>query len=549
MSLSHWDKQTIQSLSLEPLRLQKLVEMSLMSTESSTSPPTTPVSNSLSKVPKSLKRKRPSFSGPASSAPVPATDAPKKKKATRACLNCQRAHLTCNDARPCQRCVKKGIADSCTEGHRKKAKYLLDDEELENMKRNKPENGKESVGDSVAVLNTTAESVLPINFGSSFSFGSEATNLEYSMLSAILGNTVDEAVVSLPPPSYPTLSHPQVSQPQVSSGFSATGQESWSTVATGQQPGPTIPRPTSSIYHNHSETPIDLTILPPEVSAPASAGGLGSSYPPQQQQFSAPSTSFLRTNHEQQATAPPSNLSQQHQQQQQQHQQQQQQYSSILLDPPPPPEHVEPSQPQSHGILHADAHTKARISDVYRSVTKPYDYTQGYHFLMQYVQQNFDRNDILRVVRALAVFRPSLIALQMPLTDEDETFVEKCFQRSLIELEKLISFSGTPTVVWRRTGEICLVGMEFGVLTGWTHHELVGQRKYIYELFERQSLVEYWEKFAAHAFENATQSVYSHCILLKPSGEPIPCAFCFSIRRDLFDLPNLVIGQWLPLLG
>ncbi|KAG8779259.1 Transcriptional regulator of nonfermentable carbon utilization [Serendipita sp. 397] len=518
MSLSHWDKQKIQSLSLEPLRLQKLVEMSLsvashytpiehslssdyrMSTESSTSPPTTPVSNSLSKAPKSLKRKRPSFSGPASSAPVPATDAPKKKKATRACLNCQRAHLTCNDARPCQRCVKKGIADSCTEGHRKKAKYLLDDEELENMKRNKPENGKESVGDSVAVLNTTAESVLPINFGSSFSFGSEATNLEYSMLSAILGNTVDEAVVSLPPPSYPTLSHPQVSQPQVSSGFSATGQESWSTVATGQQPGPTIPRPTSSIYHNHSETPIDLTILPPEVSAPASAGGLGSSYPPQQQQFSAPSTSFLRTNHEQQATAPPSNLSQQHQQQQQQHQQQQQ-YSSILLDPPPPPEHVEPSQPQSHGILHADAHTKARISDVYRSVTKPYDYTQGYHFLMQYVQQNFDRNDILRVVRALAVFRPSLIALQMPLTDEDETFVEKCFQRSLIELEKLISFSGTPTVVWRRTGEICLVGMEFGVLTGWTHHELVGQRKYIYELFERQSLVEYWEKFAAHAFD------------------------------------------------
>lgn len=33
-------------------------------------------------------------------------------------------------ARPCQRCVKRGIADNCTEGHRKKAKYLLDDDEL-----------------------------------------------------------------------------------------------------------------------------------------------------------------------------------------------------------------------------------------------------------------------------------------------------------------------------------------------------------------------------------------------------------------------------------
>jgi hypothetical protein len=44
----------------------------------------------------------------------------------------------------------------------------------------------------------------------------------------------------------------------------------------------------------------------------------------------------------------------------------------------------------------------------------------------------FEKNDILRIVRALAIFRPSLIALQMPLTEEDEIFVEKCVQRSVI---------------------------------------------------------------------------------------------------------------------
>jgi hypothetical protein len=44
----------------------------------------------------------------------------------------------------------------------------------------------------------------------------------------------------------------------------------------------------------------------------------------------------------------------------------------------------------------------------------------------------FERNDMLRVVRALAIVRPSLIALQMPLSEEDEVFVEKCFQRSLL---------------------------------------------------------------------------------------------------------------------
>lgn len=118
----------------------------------------------------------------------------------------------------------------------------------------------------------------------------------------------------------------------------------------------------------------------------------------------------------------------------------------------------------------------------------------------------FEKNDILRIVRALAIFRPSLIALQMPMSEEDEVFIEKCFQRSLVvralfwvpcaegcvidacfcvvmqELDKLVSFSGTPTLAWRRTGEICLVGPEFCMLTGWEREELIGRKKYIYEV-------------------------------------------------------------------
>lgn len=89
-----------------------------------------------------------------------------------------------------------------------------------------------------------------------------------------------------------------------------------------------------------------------------------------------------------------------------------------------------------------------------------------------------------------------MIALQTPMSEEDFVFMEKCLRRSLIvrstsnceflliglqELEKLISYTGTPTVVWRRTGEICLVGVEFCLLTEWKKEDLVGQ-KYIYEV-------------------------------------------------------------------
>ncbi|OAD01414.1 Zn(2)-C6 fungal-specific transcription factor, partial [Mucor lusitanicus CBS 277.49] len=38
------------------------------------------------------------------------------------------AHLTCDDSRPCQRCIKRDLANTCTDGARKKAKYLQDAE-------------------------------------------------------------------------------------------------------------------------------------------------------------------------------------------------------------------------------------------------------------------------------------------------------------------------------------------------------------------------------------------------------------------------------------
>jgi hypothetical protein len=57
------------------------------------------------------------------------------------------------------------------------------------------------------------------------------------------------------------------------------------------------------------------------------------------------------------------------------------------------------------------------------------------------------------------------------------------------ELEKLISYNGTPTAVWRRTGEICLAGEEFCRLTEFSKSDLLSKKTFIYELFEKQSWV------------------------------------------------------------
>lgn len=113
----------------------------------------------------------------------------------------------------------------------------------------------------------------------------------------------------------------------------------------------------------------------------------------------------------------------------------------------------------------------------------------------------------------------------------------------LQEYEKLISFSGTPTAVWRRTGEIVLVGKEFSLLTQWSKETLLGKKTFIYELMDNGSTVEYWEKYAEHAFSDTESSAYMSVILMSPTYRPVPCSFCFTIKRDFFDLPSVVVGN------
>ncbi|TFY64090.1 hypothetical protein EVJ58_g2844 [Rhodofomes roseus] len=499
-----------------------------------------------------VKRKRTqdgtSDSADSSSQPTRTRDGPKKKKANRACASCQKAHLTCDDARPCQRCVKRGMADQCMEGRRKKAKYLLDAEELEALKRTKSGDGS-SIGPEPAPVSQPAPpepqyappDPMYAHYPNQTSFGagSEGANLEYSILSAILGNSPDSS--SQQPAGSPTMNHAAPSAPYgTPPGAPNLVAARWSTDAYGapsQQPAG-YASSAGAGPSNYAEQ-AQLGIQPSAPSAPIANPALASEYGGY-----PPGTGFTPGQGEPAVAERP----------------------SIPVITHPAVCAVRTADTSGRRVntrgnasrawgglgdsgrlwcrLGAGLGARRVVRGVYQAVTKPYDYTEGYHFLMKHLPMRFEKNDILRIVRALAIFRPSLIALQMPLSEEDEVFVEKCFQRSLIELDKLVSFSGTPTVAWRRTGEICLVGPEFCMLTGWEKDELVGRRKYIYELFENQSVVEYWENFANHAFENTTQSVYSHCVLLKPSGAPVPCTFCFSIKRDIMDLPSLVIGMF-----
>ncbi|GAA6018087.1 hypothetical protein JCM11491_003313 [Sporobolomyces phaffii] len=532
----------------------------------------------------------------------------RKKKAGRACAACQKAHLTCDDGRPCKRCVKKGCPDECVDGARKKAKYLLEvpDEctfsplppfvcSPSRMEGTPPVNNNLSLLESPSsaaarpsqspipppqALPASASSLAPslppltsssaqqpifdfssnmhatagpsdsaigggepgvtsttsafydtnsfLNFGSSTvgggidhtQFGSEAANLEYAILSSMLNGN-----------GFALDAH----TPNLSGGIGASMGNNFDP-RFHHQNGTNARAGGAAGGGGHDMLLGGNRTVENGNKDPGRAGAEGVGDSSGQHETG---TGFGEFGHEKQDTE---------------------------MFP------ATDGAPQAHA---AEADKVAApvgsgvpglmtAEEALRNVTKPYPYAQSYHFLVKHLKTRFEKNDILRIVRALATFRPSLIALQMPLTEEDETFVERTFQRTLVELHKLISFSGTPTVVWRRTGEICLVGTEFCLLTGWKREELVGTGnvngvttsgggragggKYIFELFDTASVVEYYESFAKHAFESTSTSVTLQCVVLGPDGRPVPCAFCFSVRRDLFSCPFLIIGSFLPIL-
>ncbi|ORY31039.1 hypothetical protein BCR39DRAFT_564755 [Naematelia encephala] len=464
-----------------------------------------------------------------------------RRKVAKACLACQKSHLTCDEKRPCTRCAKKGIGDQCVEGVRKKAKYLLEGDERAGSSAPPPTHASISptanAPNLVSSLPVTIPQMLPEQQGQ----GQARTDDVW--LSAPLdggdGNLYSDGVwAASNPPAYN----------QDQSGLYPYGATAASTEYQMLDSMFSSMSPVFSNSFDLSSAPVpDQQAMQPDLSYldPNSNTGVPPLISPN---WTLPSSPNELARLAQYPTTQNTDLTSNP--------------FDYIAQPPAPPSQADNNDgPFTHAPL-AGSSRGLTPTEVYRNVVKPYDYTEGYHFLMEYLTQNFEQREVLRVVRSLASYRPSLIALQMPMSEEDEIFLERSFQRTLIELEKLISYSATPTAVFRRTGEVVYANPEFLKLASTTSNELMGNgRRYVYQLFAKHSVVEYWENFSVHAFENTTQNFFMSLGLVNPDsrqggyaggqgenglGMDIKCSCCFTIRRDVFDLPSVVIGQFLP---
>lgn len=94
-------------------------------------------------------------------------------------------------------------------------------------------------------------------------------------------------------------------------------------------------------------------------------------------------------------------------------------------------------------------------SEIHSKIMKGYDYPKSYQRLLDYIKvakytfsipptrmklltlfffhwSSYDRSNVLRIIKALAAFRPNILSLLSLLGEDDLALSEKCFQRSLI---------------------------------------------------------------------------------------------------------------------
>ncbi|KAI0703041.1 hypothetical protein BC835DRAFT_1263190 [Cytidiella melzeri] len=447
----------------------------------------------------------------------------KRRKVNHACLYCRRSHMTCDEGRPCQRCIKREIGHLCHDERRTSSK----------------DKAQSTTPQPTAVPNP------PIDVARALP---GKHTLKFAKASFLL--TLTPFQPSSPPvhrinPAWPSMNMtPQnayLYQPEtLGNEFSVLSDflESLDEGSFFDQSNVGSGLMGSSPYNNPMALAVDNAFLSVP-AAPASAS-------------SAPV--------EAQPPAPPEKA------------------------PEEPVPVVLPAATKTERFFltaadQASGTRNERLNMVIRSkyeagLLKPYNYVKGYARLSRWMDRNVSPESKQKILQPLSILRPKFrsIAQSESLTDIDLVFIEEAFERLLLDYDRVFSAMAIPACLWRRTGEIYKANREFAELVGVDNYMLRDGRLCIYELMAEDSAVNYWEKYGQVAFDSNQKAVLTSCELrfkpvLPASGSTTPgnprrtsgehgeeepkeegfidCCFSFTIRRDPYGIPTLIVGNFI----
>lgn len=199
-------------------------------------------------------------------------------------------------------------------------------------------------------------------------------------------------------------------------------------------------------------------------------------------------------------------------------------------------------------------------SDLYSKELKNFYYPLSYHALTKLLKVIFGGNDLspeekqekrsklLIILKLIASYRPTFIAAHRDLIQEDLLMLEMTLQRSLLDYKKLAELNSSPTIMWRRTGEIISITEDMALLLEHLLFDLLKERRFIFELMDDNSIVDYFNLFANIAVGNLKSVIQTAIQMKTKSSNLIKFTCVFTIKRDIFDIPMIVIGQFLPIV-
>ncbi|KAJ1811803.1 Transcription factor [Coemansia sp. RSA 2599] len=204
-------------------------------------------------------------------------------------------------------------------------------------------------------------------------------------------------------------------------------------------------------------------------------------------------------------------------------------------------------------------------------ILKPYNYVGGYTRMQRFMEAHVSRASIMRIIEVLNTFRPTFRSIAQALTDIDLLLVEEGFERLLLDYDNVFNSFGVPACLWRRTGEIYKANREFADLVGVPLSYFHEGRVCIYELMSETSTVNYWEKYGEIAFDATQKAVLTTCVLQTAAsvrsmvqasraaphsqqqqqqqqpGAQTRCCFSFTLRRDKYKIPLAIAGNFMPI--
>ncbi|KAF8509653.1 hypothetical protein BU17DRAFT_56011 [Hysterangium stoloniferum] len=486
--------------------------------------------------------------------------------------------MTCDSGRPCQRCIKREIGHLCHDEVKLASGGYKDSrnspatsngqtQPSSQESYNPPENNGHFNMQALPV--STSVSNWPIIPQTQYPFASQGSGNEFSVLTDFLQSLDDRTFFGAPQNILPQTAPPENPVTTPAANHLVHNQH------TQPESQPQRQHQPQQIHsHPHQEPQTTHSHSQPQPHAQFQ----DQQQPPQQRQ------SHAQELHHQFQHQPQS----------------QPQLQAQAQAPPPPASPILPAATKAEQFLLTAADQESgsrdeRLARVIHSkyeagLLKPYPYVKGYARLSRWMDRNVSQESKQQILGPLSVLRPKFRAIAQSLKDIDLVFIEEAFERLLLDYDRVFSAMGIPACLWRRTGEIYKGNREFAELVGVEGHMLREGRLCIYELMAEESAVNYWEKYGHVAFDTGQKAVLTSCVLrYKPSfavnagsvntssltsaySSPVSlrpgpsgsysngrrgsnvappeqglinCCFSFTIRRDTWGIPSMIVGNFI----